>query len=188
MALDSLATTTDLPTAWQAHASAQRALDVASASIRDAAGVPISEVDATVTTPAPVSGTVLGLPSPVTAVSAVLVDGTVVTDYQNLGNGLWRRCGWAREPVPVTVTGTFGLAVVPADIVDLTCQLAVAWLQHQAEGGGSTAGLTSAAIDDARETYSDEFAGQISPTYIPEATRNWLAARFGGGVFVVETL
>lgn len=188
MALDPLATVADLPTVWQAHADAERALAIASASIRDAAGVPISEVDATITTPAPVSGTILGLPGPVTDVSAVLVDGVAVTGYQNLGNGLWRRCGWGCEPVPVSVTATFGLAEVPADIVDLACQLAVAWLQHQAEGGGSTAGLTSAAIDDARETYSDEFAGRVSPTYIPETTRAWLAARFGGGVFVVETL
>lgn len=187
MALAPLAETTDLPTVWQSHDDADRALVVASASVRDAAGVPISEVEATVTTPAPVSGQILSLPGPITAVESVLVDGVAVTDYQNLGNGLWRR-RWACEPVPVTVTATFGLAEVPADIVDLTCQLAVAWLQHQAEGGGSTAGLTSVRLDDAAEAYSDESAGQVSPTYIPEVTRNWLAARFGGGVAVVETL
>lgn len=188
MVLDSLASTTDLPTAWRENGDAQRALDVASSSIRDAAGVPISSVTATITTPAPVGGNVLGLPGPITAITAVLVDGTAVTDYQNLGNGLWRRQGWACEPVPVTVTATFGSPEVPPDIVDLTCQLAIAWLQHQAEGGGSTAGLTSVRLDDAAEAYSDESAGQVSPTYIPEVTRNWLAARFGGGVFVVEML
>jgi hypothetical protein len=188
VALDPLADPTDLPSAWQESPDAERALLVASAAIRDAAGAPISRTTATVTIPAPTSGRVLALPGPVTAVTAVSIDGTEVTDYENLGDGLWRSCGWAHEPVPVSVTGTFGLTEVPADIVDLTCQLAVAWLQHNDAGGGSTAGLTSAAIDDARETYSDESAGQISPTYIPEATRNWLARRFGGGAVVVETL
>lgn len=189
MALDSLATTADLPTAWQADAKAARALAVASAAVRDAAGVPISQVTATITTPAPTSGQVLGLPGPITAVTSVLVDGTAVTGYQNLGNGLWLRGGWACEPVPVSVTATFGLTEVPADIVDLTCTLAVAWLQHQADGGGgSTAGLKAAAIDDASETYTDEAAGQVSPVYIPEATRRWLSARFSGGAFVVEML
>jgi hypothetical protein len=77
--------------------------------------------------------------------------------------------------------------VVPADIVDLTAQLATAWLRHQSEGGGSTAGLTSARLDDAAETYSAESAGQVSPVYIPAVTRQWLAARFGGGAMVVET-
>jgi hypothetical protein len=119
---------------------------------------------------------------------SVMVDGTAVTDYRNLGNGLWRRCGWACEPVPVTVAATFGLAEVPADIVDLTCQLAVGWLLHDAEGGGSMAGLKSVRLDDAAEAYSDESAGQVSPVFIPAVTRAWLAARFGGGVFVVELL
>lgn len=187
MALAPLAEATDLPTVWQDHDDAERALEVASASVRDAAGVPISEVEATVTTPAPVSGQILSLPGPITAVESVLIDGEAVTDYQNLGNGLWRR-RWACEPVPVTVTATFGLTEVPADIVDLTCQLAVAWLRHNDEGGGSTAGLTSVRLDDAAEAYSDESAGQVSPTYIPEVTRNWLSARFGGGIFVVEML
>lgn len=188
MALDSLASVADLSERGIEDGALEVALRVASAAIRDAAGVPISAVDATVTTPAPVSGNILGLPGPVTDVTSVLVDGTAVTDYQNLGNGLWRRCGWACEPVPVTVTATFGLAVVPDDIIDLTCVLAKAWLDHQAEGGGSTAGLTSVRIDDAAEAYTDESAGQISPVYLPSVTRAWLAARFGGGVFVVEML
>jgi hypothetical protein len=86
------------------------------------------------------------------------------------------------------VTFTHGLAVVPADIVDLTCVLAKAWLDHVADGGTSTAGLKSVRIDDAAEGYTDEAAGQVSPVFIPEVTRRWLAARFSGGVAVVETL
>lgn len=189
MALDPLAETTDLPTVWQSNPAAARALLVASAAIRDAAGVAISEVEATVVVNGG-PGNLLGLPGPVTAVDSVSLDGCALpaTAYEVLPNGLWRHCGWGRCPVPVTVTYTSGLTEVPVDIVDLTCQLAVAWLLHQAGGGGSTAGLTSARLDDAAETYSDESAGQVTPVYLPSATRQWLAARFGGGVAVVSTL
>lgn len=189
MALAALAITADLPSVWQAHEDAPRALLVASAAIRDAAGAAISEETSTVVVSA-TTGTLLGLPGPITAVSAVLYDGDALSsdDYEVLPNGLWRRGGWGCAPVPVTVTFTHGLAAVPDDIVDLTCQLAAAWLSHQDAGGGSTAGLTSARIDDAAETYSDESSGQISPVYIPAVTRTWLANRFGGGAVVVETV
>jgi hypothetical protein len=162
---------------------------VASAAIRDAAGSAISEQTATVVLNAP-NGKLLSLPGPVTEVTAVTVDGDALDEdeYEVLPNGLWRGCGWGYAPVPVSVTYVFGLAAVPDDIADLACQLAVAWLNHNDMGGGSTAGLTSARIDDAAETYSDESAGQVSPVYLPEVTRNWLAARFGGGALVVETL
>lgn len=188
MALAPLASTTDLPTVWRTHADAEKALGVASAAIRDAAGNAIGEVTGTVTVPAPLSGRLLALPGPVRNVTAVTVDGTAVTDYRNVGNGLWRPCGWACEPVDVAVTATFGLGEVPMDIEDMCVQLAVAWLRHRDEGGGSTAGLKSVRLDDGAEAYTDEAAGQISPVFIPEVTRNWLRARFSGGVEVVETL
>lgn len=188
MALASLASTADLPAVWLTADDTQKALDVASAAIRDAARGPIGEVVGTVSAIAP-TGRLLSLPGPVRDVTAVTIDGTAVTDYQNVISGLWRSCGWGCEPVPVLVTGTFGLPEVPADIVDLCVQLAVAWLQHRSEGGGSTAGLKSVRLDDAAEAYTDEAAGQVSPVYIPEVTHQWLAARFGGGsVVVVETL
>lgn len=201
MALAPLAAEADLPVGTPGDLV--RALKVASAAIRDAAGVPISEVTATVKVNAG-HGELLGLPGPITDVESVLVDGVAVTDYIPQPNGLWRACGWATQqsmqwppqygvahgfqPVHVTVTYTFGLAEVPDDIVDMTCQLALAWLQHQAAGGGSTAGLASARVDDAAETYTEEASGQISPVFIPEATRTWLADRFGGGADVVEFL
>jgi hypothetical protein len=188
MALAPLASVADLPFVWQTADDADRALVVASAAIRDAAGSAIGVLTSTVTVTGH-RGRLLRLPGPVSTVTAVTVDGTAVTDYRVLPDGLWRQCGWDKGcgPVAVTVAMTHGLTDVPPDIVDLCVQLAVAWLQHLEGGGGSTAGLTSAAIDDARETYSDESAGQVSPVYIPEATRNWLAARFGGGMAVVET-
>lgn len=188
MALAPLATTADLPSTWQGNADASKALGVASSAVRDAAGVPISTHTATVRATAP-TGRFLSLPGPVTDVAEVLVDGVAVTDYEWLTNGLWRRSGWGCEPVPVTVTYTFGLAAVPDDIVDMTCQLAVAWLTHRADGGGSTAGLKSVRLDDAAEGYTEEAAGQVSPVFIPEVTRDWLRARFSlAGVVVVELL
>jgi hypothetical protein len=187
VALDPLATTADLSARGITTGNVSLALSVASAAIRDAAGASIGPVTGTVIVPAP-RGSLLLLPGPVSAVTEVLVDGTAVTDYKNLGNGLWRRCGWGCEPVPVSGTATFGLAAVPEDIVNLTCDLAKAWLDHAAAGGGSTAGLKSASIDDASESYTDEAAGQVSPVFLPKVTRNWLAARFGGGPVVVETL
>lgn len=189
MALDSLADVADLPSAWQANADAQTALDVASAAIRDAAGSAIGVLTSVITVTGGTSR-LLRLPGPVGAVTAVLVDGDAVTDYTVLPEGLWRHCGWTNGcgPVVVTVSLTHGLVAVPADVVDLCVQLAVAWLAHTEEGGGSTAGLTSVKLDDAAESYSDESAGQVSPVYIPDVTRRWLAARFGGGVAVVETV
>jgi hypothetical protein len=184
-----LATTADLSARGITTGSMTVALDVASAAIRDAAGATISRATSTVVVNAS-RGNLLSLPGPVISVASVLLDGDAVDadDYEVLPNGLWSHCGWGVAPVPVTVTYTHGLAAVPVDIVDLTCVLAKAWLDHVAAGAGSVAGLTSARIDDAAETYSDEAAGQVSPVYLPEVTRNWLAGRFGGGAVVVATL
>lgn len=188
MALDPLADTSDLPSVWRDNEDADRGLAVASSAIRDAAGCPISRLTATIKTQA-TPGNLLTLPGPVTEVTEVVCDGVTLgtSDYEVLPNGLWRHCGWGRTPVLVAVTCTFGLAEVPDDIVDLCCELAVAWLEHRAAGGGSTAGLVAVSIDDAREQYTEEHAGQVSPVYIPKATRDWLKARFSGGAFVVVT-
>jgi len=191
MALAPLATVADLSDRGATTGALDVALAVASDVVRDAAGCAISEETSTVVVNAG-RGNILGLPGPVRSVALVSVEGAAVsaTDYETLPNGLWRHCGWSvcGRPVPVTVTYTHGLPEVPADIVDLTCQLAIAWLNHAAEGGGSTAGLESVKLDDAAESYSEESAGQVSPVYLPELTRQWLASRFGAGVAVVETL
>lgn len=188
MALAPLASAADLPLLWQADPDADKALGIASAAIRDAAGSAISVLTSTITVTGG-EGRLLRLPGPVGAVAAVAIDGDVVTDYTVLPEGLWRYCGWTNGcgPVPVSVSLTHGLTEVPEDVKDLCVQLAVAWLQHNEAGGGSTAGLKSVRIDDAAEVYSDESAEQVSPVFIPALTRAWLAARFGGGVAVVES-
>lgn len=187
MALEPLASITDLSARSEdaaADVNATTALNVASAAIRDAADSPISQATGTVTVVGSPSSTLtVGLLRNVTAVT---IDGEAVTDYKATGTGLWRPGGWGNYS-EVAITGTFGLPTVPEDIVDMCCQLAIAWVNHSSSGGGSTAGLTMVAIDDAREGYTDEAAGQVSPVFIPEATRAWLRSRFSGGVSVVET-
>lgn len=187
MPLAPLAEVTDLPAVWQLDTdAAEKALVVASTAIRDAAGHPISETTATATVTG-TDGALLALPSPVRAVTAVAIDGTAVTDYKALPEGLWRACGWSGcGPSAVTVSATFGFAEVPADIVDLTVQLAVSSLEHNASGGGLTAGVSSVRIDDAAESYTDEAANAPTPSALPESTRTWLRARFGGSAIVVE--
>lgn len=190
MVLDSLATTADLPSAWELHNKAETALAVASAAIRDAAGCAISQFEDVTVSVVADSSNLLRLPGPVTEVTAVEVDDHALASgaYRVLPEGLWRHSGWSVcGPVLVEVTYTGGLVEVPADVADLCVQLAVAWLQHHDAGGGSTAGLTSAKLDDAAETYTSEAAGRVSPVYIPEATCRWLSARFGGGATVVSS-
>lgn len=190
MTLAPLAAPADLPTVWQTHGDVHKAIAVASSSVRDAAGVPISSTTATIRVPGG-SHALLRLPAPVTEVATVVLDGTTLaaSEYEVLAEGLWRFGGWGCGPVPVDVTLTFGLAEVPADIVDLAAQLATSWLQHREAGGGSVGGLRSVKVDDAAETYNDEAAGQVSPAFIPRVTRSWLAARFNGaGAVVVGSL
>lgn len=184
-----LASTADLSARYSVSGlRVATALEVASGLVRDAAGVPISLATATVIVNAG-PGNLLELPGPIREVDTVDLDGFDLDAgaYLVQPNGLWRDCGWGRRPVPVTVTYTFGITKVPADIIELTCQVAIAWLKHIAEGGGSTAGLKYVAVDDAREGYTDEASGQVTPVFIPELTRDQLRERFGGGVTVVQT-
>jgi hypothetical protein len=209
--LPPLADTADLPDQWASSPKAARALAVASSAIREAAGSPISQVTATVTVDGG-PGRLLKLPGPLIrgSVTSVLVDGQPTSRYRVVAEGLWREDGWLsyldvsgsgygsgysygapghRPPAEVAVTYTFGLSAVPDDIVDLCAQLAVAWLQHDAAGGGSNAGVQAVRLDDAQETYTAEAAGQVSPVFIPEITCDNLAARFGaGGAVVVQEI
>ena len=180
MAFDPLASVSDLPSAWSGNPKAEKALNVASSAIRNAAGSIISRGSGTVV----VDGTaarILRLPGPIVAVASVEVDGRSVSDWIVNSNGLLRRCGWGDAYTSIRVSYTYGLLDVPDDIVDLCAQLAVSWLQHDESGGGSTAGLVSVRVDDASETYTQEAAAAVSPVHIPEKTERWLAARFGGG-------
>ena len=154
----------------------------ASAAIRDAAGVPISRTTATITLATP-AGRRLDLPPPVQSVDSVAIDGDPVTDWSLVDNSLWRVRPWTRPgdiPKPVTVTLTFGLSEVPADIVDLVCNLVAAGLAHAEGGYASSVGKVSERIDDYSVQYAQGADAVVSPMELPERTRRMLARRFGG--------
>jgi hypothetical protein len=191
MALAPLASVTDLQARGVDLSDpvlASTKLDEATDAIRNAAGVPISQATSTVKIPG-VDGKWLDLPGqPVTAVSSVLLDGEAVTDYKFIGGRLWRWCGWqtyCHEPSEVTVTMTHGYTTVPADIVGLVCDFAIAGMNNATSG--SRAGLVGEAIDDYRAQFATGEDAQASVMEIPERTRLMLRARFGGGAVVVTS-
>lgn len=155
-------------------------LDVAAATaaVRDAAGVPISQQTGTLT----VMGSRdpwLKLPPPVTAVSAVTIDGEPVSDFKTFPHALYRAEGWQADSAPsvVAVSLTYGYAEVPADVVQLVCDLAAISSQ-----GPKDPRVTSVRVDDAQVSYDPATASLLT---IPERTRADLRIRFGGGASFV---
>lgn len=187
MALAPLATAADL-TARGVTVSAEEELfvatcfEVASAIVREAAGSPISETTSTVELEA--SSARLLLPGPpVTAVSAVSVDGAAVTDYKLRSGAVTRPCGFPCGAA-VDVTYTHGLPAVPADIVDLVCRLVGQELVKFREAGAESAladrPLIQERIGDWSATYAYET--RQSDMELPKYWRDRLAARFGTSV------
>jgi hypothetical protein len=155
-------------------------LDVASTLVRDAAGSPISETTSTVTLEG--RGSRLRLPGgPVTAVSAVSVDGVAVSDYKLLSGALTRSCGFD-DGTEVEVTYTHGLPAVPSDIVDLVCRLAGQELVALRSGETASRAISAERIGDYSVTYADTETGTM---VLSGFQRNRLAARFGSGAGVV---
>ncbi|MFF7310554.1 hypothetical protein [Streptomyces sp. NPDC008137] len=196
MALDPLATVADLEARGLAVDPAEEAsvavyLAEASASVREAAGVPISQTTSTVTLEGEPTQW-LHLPGqPIQSVSSVAIDGVPVTDWRLRSGQLWRAGGWSpgSEPSEVTVTQTHGLPTVPEDIVGLVCRIAAAVLVHhraQPDGEGLAAkDIRSERIGDYAVQYGD--GGRITEIELPEYLREQLAARFGGGITLVRS-
>ncbi|MEV4936342.1 hypothetical protein [Streptomyces zaomyceticus] len=197
MALDPLATAADLTarglTVDPGEATiVDTYLDVASTAVREAAGTAISQTTSTVTVEGE-PGPWLTLPGqPVTAVATVLLDGVAVTDWQLVSGRLWRACGWTSGcgPSLVDVTQTHGLAVVPADIVDLVCRMTAGALKAQRaeeDGSGLAADkvITSERLGDYAVTYASD--GRITEMDLPQYWRERLEARFGGGAHALKS-
>lgn len=196
MALAPLATVGDLAARGVTVAAGELGiagvyLGVASAAVRDAAGVPISRATSTVALEGN-PGRWLRLPGPpVTAVSAVLLDGEAVTGWRKVADMLWRAEGWMAslcEPSEVTVTQTHGLPEVPADIVDLACRLTVTALvayrsQPDGEGLAATGSVRQESLGDYSVTYGAD--GRISEMVLPQRLRDRLVVRFGAGAAVL---
>lgn len=168
-------------------------LAAASEEIRSAAGCPITLWTSTVSIVGPRSQW-LPLPGgPVRSVSLVEADGVEVTGWRLLGGRLWSPTPWSGcIPVEVSVTMTHGFDEVPADIVALCRDLAMAGINSALAGEGSRGGYQSdtEAIDDYSHsrtfvTGRDAASGVMELT---SASRARLAQRFGGGAYVVGGL
>lgn len=196
MTLPNLANTADLSTRGVTIADedlADTMLAVASAVVRSAAGSPILEATSTVSIWATDPGVRwLDLPGqPVTAVSAVTVDGAAVDagDYKLANNRLWSTTPWCSdlEPVEVQVTLTHGLAEVPAHIVNLVCDLAIAGMNTAGEGA-RTPGVLVESIDDYSVTFAQGAEATASVMELPAGTKRALRKRFGSGASAVAFL
>lgn len=200
--LDPLATTADLTARGVTVDSSETAmvavfLDEASAAVREAAGVPISDTTSTVV----VAGTCdrwLRLPGqPVRDVTAASIDGDAVTDWKLTADGmLWRRCGWqpTDEPASVMVTQEHGLLEVPVDIVGMVCSMvamALRMVRSSTDGTGAAPvpqDVTSIGIDDYRVAFRQDGDRNITVFTIPERVQRRLKARFGGGASMLEPI
>lgn len=103
MALDPLATAADLAKHLQREltpaesAAAEPALLAASAAVRNAAGIPFTEMTTTVALHG--DGCWLPLPfRPVVSIISVVIDSTPVTDYTLCEDQLFRAAGWPSCP------------------------------------------------------------------------------------------
>ncbi|MEE1835757.1 hypothetical protein [Streptomyces sp. SP17KL33] len=188
MALDPLATIDDLTARGVTVEVSETTvvntyLAVASTVVRDAAGVPISEVESTVTLEGE-AGQWLSLPgAPVTAVSAVELDGETLTDWRLRSGALWRPCGWLSDcgPSEVTVTYSHGLTEVPEDIVDIVCRLAAIALVNFRSGANAEDLAAKPVVQERIGDYSVTYAYELtfSDMELPKYLRARLAARFG---------
>lgn len=180
-------------------ATATLARDAATAYLEHELNVKLTEAsDVTVTYTVRWDDTVVQLPHPTTAVSAVAVDGTALasTDYVFRDDfTLYRRVGWGGsrwasqsrfaeyvssddDYVSVDVTMDYGFATPPSHLKHLGLVLAA-----QAYQLGPKVGLQSQSIDD----YSESF---VSPSGtvtfgLPEASLAPLRAMYGRGASVV---
>ncbi len=159
------------------------ALEAASDAVRAAAGVPIARTSSTVRVLGGPSR-LLSLPGPVVSVDEVIVDGSPVTDYRVWPDGLRRACGWGHDLSEVEVTMTFGYDPVPADIVELVCELASLALAREAAPDPSVQSR-SESLDDYRGSVTYETGGGFTSELVPAATRRSLRERFSGGVWVI---
>ena len=189
MALDALVAVADLDARGidiSDQALITELIASASAAIRDAAGSAITETTATIKLLTP-TGRRLELPGPVRSVSAVLLDEEPITDWVLRGDDLWRESWQCRGDIPgeVTVTFVFGLTEVPADVVDLACNLIGAGVNHAAEGYEAKTGIAYERIDDAGIGYTQGGDAVVSTMELPDRTRRMLARRFGGSAVMV---
>lgn len=181
---DLLATVADLRTLLGEDATslpdaeATLLLEMATGAVQAAAGQDIVQrVDDTVTLMGTVSSW-LHLPQlPVTAVSAVTLDGQAVGDHKVVGARLWREGGWASNPgTPSTVEVTYTHGYADGDPGLQLARSAVLATASQMFSNPTSA--TGFSIDDYREQYaqSSEMAGTV-PQRLQKALRRQYGPR-----------
>jgi hypothetical protein len=191
MALPPLATTDDLDArtiTWDDQRLAETYLDVASAAVRDAAGVPISRTTSTVNLFGD-GGQWLRLPGPpVVSVASVDMDGVTVDvgEYALVDGFLFRVCGWEASgslPLPFVVTYTHGYAEVPADVVDLVARMAGAAIKLAEQDAGGAGLVVDRVVSERLGDYAVTYDSSAGTTEmeLAQVTRDRLRSRFGGG-------
>jgi len=152
-------------------------LEVASAIVREAAGVPISTTTATIAVPG-AWGCYLDVPGPVTVATTVTIDDVSVSDFIVWPAYLYRAAGWGTPAAVVKVTITTGSAV-PADIVQLVCELAVMVSASEAVD-------PRVASESVPGEYQVAYRGDapVSSIELPKATKDSLRARFASSPVV----
>lgn len=164
-------------------------LAVASSVVRGAAQSPIVETTSTVELWGLDGDRYLDLPGkPVTAISAVSVDGTALaaTAYKLIHGRLWRLCGWGYElcPAAVTVTLTHGYLVAPEWVVQLVCDVAIAGCKAAASGARDPR-IAIESLGPYSVTFSEHGEQIATAMELPLATKQALRKAFGGGVGMV---
>lgn len=188
MGLPTLADSLDLATQGVDTSNASLVntmLAVASSLVREAAGSPILATTATFTIWATQFSHWLGMAErvrPVTAVTAVTVEGVATTGYRLIDGDLWLSDTWCiGDPAQVVVTGTVGLPEVPDHIKQLVVDLAVLGITTVGSGALDPRVITE-SIDDYSVTFASGAEAVSSAMTIPEGTRRALRRQFGGGV------
>lgn len=166
-------------------------LAVASSIVRGAAQSPILSTTSTVKLWATDTDNFIDLPGkPVTAVTAVALDGDVVpsTDYKLVNGRLWRMSGWGypREPLEVVVTLTHGFTAVPAYVRNLVCDLAIAGMATAADGAHDS-NVVAESIDDYSVTFAQGYEATATAMELPRLTKQALRKKFGGGVALMAS-
>jgi hypothetical protein len=163
------------------RATAELAVDMATAYVQNIVGQRITQGTSNVTLYVTDPGaTTVRLPQwPATDVTEVTIGGgAAVTDFTVLPTGLYRANGfttgqtYSNAPVPVTVAYTHGYDPIPDDIKAATLYVA-------AQMYGNPSGATSVAIDDYRESRSDNASRDLLPAAMVEQ----LKASYGGGAW-----
>jgi hypothetical protein len=163
--------------------AASTRLEAASAAVREAAGCPISLTTSTVMLYPGTCASSTRLPGgPVRTITSVTVGGVAAAASSwSLREGQL----WMAYPLDVgdglQVTYVHGYDPVPADIVDLVCELAGAALLSAEPRDPRAA---AEAIDDSRTTWQTGADATVSIMELPERTRLSLSRRFGGGAYV----